>query len=122
MMSSSSHGRLVLELVVTGHVIRHEPEARPGADGVGAEEPALEIARGRDLDAAGIVLQRRDQAGAPGLVAGPDSQIGIDLGKRVLRRLVVGENVDAEVLVSARRLVRRSRSPWGRCWRWRGGP
>ena len=33
-----------LELVVR-HVIGHEPEARPGADGVRADEPAFKVAR-----------------------------------------------------------------------------
>ena len=57
-----------------------------------------------------------------GLVAGPDPQVGIDLGKGILGGIVAGEDVDAEVLVAVGRLVIVVGGLRDRCWRSRAGP
>src|SRR5208283_6183657 len=97
--------RRLYALDLVRHVIRQQPEGRPRADGVGANEPAFEVTGRFGGDAAGVVLHRTDQAGAMGLVVGPDTQVGIDLGKGGIGRVVTGEGMDAEVLPAVRRFV-----------------
>lgn len=87
------------------HVIGHEPEAGPGADGVGTDEPAFDIAWQARLESAAVVLERGDQPRAVQLVAGPDPQISLDATERVPGRFMSREDVDAEILMAVGRLM-----------------